>query len=237
MLSLNSNQTARLWQLWLVVLLNECSIVNETVLNHFTFQTSSLYIISLHFSNWNLLILMSVSLHILHCRPFLLSFSNVPVTRIHVFSMPPFSQNQNLFCFTHLTTISLWKVFYDILKPNITRNFLVLFHNSFFSFSILLLFPSLPLSSTPFVCLSFQNFQTITVLGTVPYTRIEWNTIFIFEIFGFTLFFIIIFGRLIIYNKGALQPWSSASFTLLATLFHFFSYPLFTSWFRISSFA
>lgn len=195
MLSLNSNQTARLWQLWLVVLLNECSVGTETVLNHFTFQTSWLYIISFHFSNWNLLILMSVSLYILHCSPFLLSFSSVPVKRIHVFSMPPFSQNQNLFCFTHLT-ISLWKVFQDILKPNITGNFLVLFYNSFLPFSLLLLFPSLPLSSTSVVYLSFQNFQIISVLGTMPDTRIEWNTIFIFVIFGFTLFFITIFGRL-----------------------------------------
>lgn len=195
MLSLNSNQTARLWQLWLVVLLNECSVGTETVLNHFTFQTSWLYIISFHFSNWNLLILMSVSLYILHCSPFLLSFSSVPVKRIHVFSMPPFAQNQNLFCFTHLT-ISLWKVFQDILKPNITGNFLVLFYNSFLPFSLLLLFPSLSLSSTFVVCLSFQNFRIISVLGTVPDTRIERNTIFIFEIFGFTLFFITILGRL-----------------------------------------
>lgn len=195
MLSLNSNQTARLWQLWLVVLLNECSVGTETALNHFTFQTSWLYIISFHFSNWNLLILMSVSLYILHCSPFLLSFSSVPVKRIHVFSMPPFAQNQNLFCFTHLT-ISLWKVFQDILKPNITGNFLVLFYNSFLPFSLLLLFPSLFLSSTFVVCLSFQNFRIISVLGTVPDTRIERNTIFIFEIFGFTLFFITILGRL-----------------------------------------
>lgn len=138
---------------------------------------------------------MSVSLYILHCSPFLLSFSSVPVKRIHVFSMPPFAQNQNLFCFTHLT-ISLWKVFQDILKPNVTGNFLVLFYNSFLPFSLLLLFPSLFLSSTFVVCLSFQNFRIISVLGTVPDTRIERNTIFIFEIFGFTLFFITIFGRL-----------------------------------------
>lgn len=193
MLSLNSNQTARLWQLWLIVLLNECSIKTEKVLNHFTFQTSSLYIISLHFSNWNLLILMSICLYILHCSPFLLSFSSVPVKRIHVFSMPPFSQNKNLFCFTHLT-ISLWKIFHNILKPKIKGNFLFLFYNSFLPFS-LLLFPSLPLSSIPFVSLSFQNFWIISVLGTVPGTRIELNTIFIFEIFGFTLL-ITIFGRL-----------------------------------------
>ena len=179
---------------------------------------------------------MSVSLHILHCRPFLLSFSNVPVKRIHVFSMPPFSQNQNLFCFTHLTTISLWKVFYDILKPNITRNFLALFHNSFlflfFSSFLPCLFLPLLLSACP-----SRIFKLLLCQAQCHIQGLNEITIFIFEILGFTLFFIIIFGRLIIYNKGALQPWSSASFTLLATLFHLFSCLLFTSWFRISSFA